>query len=44
MDVSQMSGPMSIVYMLGIYTAIGVALYWFYKLLVKGPEEEEEKR
>jgi len=44
MDVSQMSGPMQIFYLIAIYTAIGAAMFWFYKYLVKGPEEEEAKR
>jgi hypothetical protein len=40
-DISTMSGTMQVVYMLVMYSAIGAAMYWFYKYLVKGPEEEE---
>jgi len=39
-----MSGPAQICYMLVMYSAIGAAMYWFYKYLVKGPEEEEALR
>ena len=44
MDVSEMSGFSQAVYLIMIYIAMGVAFYWFYRMLVKGPEEAEKTR
>lgn len=40
-DVSSMSGPMKAVYLMGIYSAMAAAFYWFYRMLCKAPEEAE---
>ena len=44
-DVSNMSGPMQAIYLLGMLGGIGGLIYYFYWLLVEGPEQREaEKR
>ena len=43
-DISQMSGPMQALYLMVMYSAIAGCMYWFYRYLVKGPEEEEALR
>jgi hypothetical protein len=39
MDISQLTSGQKALYLLGIYGALMAVLYWFYRMLVKGPEE-----
>jgi len=44
MDVAEMSGFQQAVYLIMIYAALGAAIFWFYRMLVKGPEDAEKAR
>ena len=41
MDINSMSGPMQAAYLLGIFGGIFGLIYFFYNLLVLGPEQRE---
>lgn len=43
-DITNMSGPMQAVYLTGMLAVIFGCIYYFYQLLVEGPEKREAEK